>query len=144
MSDPANEKPLDLETMERVVFRLREALLEYDKSSDNLFVLDSVVKRFELAYEVSTRTLRRYLLDHAFSPVDVEDKSLQGVLRIADKEGLVLHGWPEWKDFRDARNETAHTYTEPAAREIARIAQPFLVEAEYLLENLKRRLAGHG
>ncbi len=144
MSDPAGQKPLDLETLERVVFRLREALQEYDKNPGNLFVLDSVVKRFELAYEVSTRTLRRYLLDHAFSPADVKDKSLQGVLRNADKEGLVQHGWPEWKNFRDARNETAHTYTEPAAREIARIAQPFLVEAEYLLDNLKRRLASHG
>ena len=144
MSDSGDQKPLDLETVERVVWRLREALQEYDKSPENLFVLDSVVKRFELAYELSTRSLRRYLLDHAFSPADIEDKSLQGIVRIADREGLILHGWPEWKDFRDARNETAHTYTEPKAREIARIAQPFLVEAEYLLENLKRRLASHG
>ncbi len=141
MSDSGDQKPLDLETVDRVVWRLREALQEYDRAPENLFVLDSVVKRFELAYELSTRSLRRYLLDRAISAGDIEDKSLQAILRVADREGLILHGWPEWKAFRDARNETAHSYTEPKAREIAKTAQPFLVEAEYLLENLKRRMS---
>lgn len=144
MSSSENEKPIDLESLERVVWRLREVIADYKKTPDNLYILDSIIKRFELAYELSTRALRRYLVDRAISSADTEDKSFQWTIREADKLGLLLHGWPEWKAYRDARNETAHVYHEPKAREIAEAAQPFLVDAEYLLENLKRRLANRG
>ena len=139
-----NAKPVDLESFERVTVRLGEALRDHAKEPANLYILDSVIKRFELTYELSVRNLRRFLLDYMISQPEVEDVSFQGLIRIGDKAGLLRTGWPAWKAFRDARNETVHTYHEAKAREIAEKAQDFLPEAEYLLDNLKRRIPTHG
>jgi nucleotidyltransferase substrate binding protein (TIGR01987 family) len=137
-------KPIDLENLGKVIARLGEALRDYQINLANLYILDSVIKRFELTYELSVRNLRRFLLDYVISQVEVEDMSFQGLIRLGDKEGLLRSGWPAWRDFRDARNDTVHTYHEAKAREIAEIARNFLPEAEHLQENLKRRVTSHG
>jgi nucleotidyltransferase substrate binding protein (TIGR01987 family) len=144
MSSSEEQKPLDLESFSRVTARLREALHEYEADPSNLYILDSVIKRFELTYELSVRSLRRFLVDYSISATEIQDMSFQGIVRRGDKEGLLLNGWPKWNDYREARNETVHTYREEKAREIAEKAKPFLVEAEYMLDNLKQRLPSHG
>ena len=137
-------KPIDLEPFARVTARLREAIRAFEATPDNLFILDAVIKRFELTYELSVRSLRRYLLDYFISSPEIEDMSFQSCIRRGDKEGLLRTGWPEWRDFKNARNETVHTYREAKAREIADVAKVFVLEAEYLLENLERRLRKDG
>ena len=142
--DQDEEKPLDLESLDRVVVRLREAVDAYKVTPDNFFILDSVIKRFELSYELSIRSLRRFLRDYEVSGAEIEDMSFQGIVRRGEKDGLLQTGWPNWKDFRDARNKTVHTYREEKAREVAAEATVFIVEAEFLLDQLKRRTPHHG
>jgi nucleotidyltransferase substrate binding protein (TIGR01987 family) len=141
--DPDDEKPLDLESLGRVVSRLREAVEAHRTTPENLFVLDSVIKRFELTYELSIRSLRRFLRDYEVSGAEIEDMSFQGIVRRGHKDGFLQTGWPDWKDFRDARNKTVHTYREEKAREVAAAAEIFVVEAEFLLDQLKRRTTHH-
>lgn len=135
---------LDLESFEKVSARLAEALDALDKDPANLFILDSVVKRFELTYELSIRNLRRYLLDSVISDPDVEDLSFQGMIRIAAREKLLKSGWPAWKDFKDARNQTVHSYHEPKARLVVEGARSFLPQAEFLLKRLQERSKSRG
>ena len=142
--DQDGEKPLDLESLGRIVGRLREAVDAYKATPDNLFILDSVIKRFELSYELSIRSLRRFLRDYEVSGVEIEDMSFQGIVRRGEKDGLLQTGWPDWEDFRDARNKTVHTYREEKAREVAAEATIFIVEAEFLLDQLKRRTPQNG
>ncbi len=136
-------KQLDLESYARVVLRLHEALRDHKADPANLYILDSVIKRFELTYELATRSLRRFLIDYSISKIEVTDMSDAGIIRRADKEGLLRTGWPEWQHFREARNATAHAYLEEKARATVLEAELFLPEAEYLLDNLKRRLPAH-
>ena len=138
------ENFLDLEALEKVSARLAEALGALEKDPENLFILDSVIKRFELTYELSVRNLRRYLLDQVISDPDVEDTSFQSMIRIAARERLLEAGWPEWKDFKDARNQTVHSYHEPKARLVVESAKVFLPQAEYLLKTLQERSGSHG
>jgi len=137
-------KPIDLGAFERICARLKEALIAHAADPGNLFILDSVVKRFELTYELSVRSLRRYLLDYAASPTEIDALTFQEMIRRGGELGLLANNWPEWKDYREARNETTHSYREEKAREIAAEAEIFLAEAEHLLENLKRRTARDG
>ena len=139
-----SENFLDLEALEKVSVRLAEALRALEKDPANLFILDSVIKRFELTYELSVRNLRRYLLDQVISDPDVEDTSFQGMIRIGARERLLEAGWPEWKDFKDARNQTVHSYHEPKARLVVESAKAFLPQAEYLLKTLQERSGSHG
>ncbi len=138
------EKLLDLEALEKVSTRLAEALEALDKDPDNLFILDSVIKRFELTYELSIRNLRRSLLDSAISNPDIEDLSFQGMIRIAARERLIQVGWPEWKAFKDARNQTVHSYHEPKARLVVEGAREFLPQAEFFLRKLQERSSSRG
>lgn len=144
MSQSYEESPeIDLQSLERLTIRLHEALDEHWKDPANLYVLDSVIKRFELTYELATRSLRRYLIEYSISKTEIADLSFAGIIRRGDKEGLLRTGWPEWNKFREARNETVHAYQEVNARKTAVDAALFLPEAEHLLDKLKRRLAPH-
>ena len=135
---------LDLESLAKVSTRLAEALEALDKDPNNLFILDSVIKRFELTYELSIRNLRRFLLDNAISAPEIEDKTFQGIIRIGARERLIQAGWPEWKDFKEARNQTVHSYHEPKARLIVDSARVFLPHAEFLLKALRERSKSRG
>lgn len=134
------DRRLDLGPFERVTARLAEALEAFETQQDNLYILDSVVKRFEMTYEQAAKSLRRYFIDRAASTVEIESLTFQELIRRADSEKLLLGAWPEWKDYREARNETAHTYEESKAREIAVEAKLFLKEAQHLLQQLKERI----
>lgn len=138
------ENLLDLEALEKVSARLAEALEALDKDPGNQFILDAVVKRFELTYELSVRNLRRYLLDFLISDPELDDMSFQGMIRIGARERLIQTGWPDWKEFKEARNQTVHSYHEPKARLVVESAKLFLPEAEYLLRTLQRRSGSHG
>jgi len=134
-------RPIDLGAFERVVERLHEALDAHAADPANLFILDSVVKRFELTYELAFRSLRRFLLDYSPNSADIDAFTFQEMIRRGDELGLLAHDWQQWKQYRDARNEAAQSYQEGKAREIAQEAIIFLAEAQHLLENLRRRIA---
>ena len=141
---PGGTKLIDLGAFERLFTRLAEALAAFKSDPENLFILDAVIKRFELSYELAVRSLRRYLLDYSASESEVDSLTFQEMIRRGDELGLLANGWSSWKQYRDARNETAHSYKEEKAREIAVEAEIFLAEAQHLLENLKRRTTDHG
>ena len=136
-----SSKPLDLESLERLTVRLQEAITAYTNEPENLYYLDSVVKRFELTFEISRKLLRRYLIDIDPENAKIAPDQLHEFVRLGNAQELLLGSWHEWKRIRDARNETVHGYREEKAREIAAMAAPMLAEALVLLENLKRRAA---
>ena len=134
-----SSKPLDLESLERLTFRLREAIDAYSNEPENLFYLDSVVKRFELTFEISRKLLRRFLIDIDPEHAKIPPERLQQFIALGNAEGLLLGTWTEWQLLHQARNETVHGYREEKAREIADMAGPLLAEALVLLKNLKER-----
>ena len=135
-------KPLDLEALERLTVRLQESISAYNSEPENLFYLDSVVKRFELTFEIARKLLRRYLIDIEPENAKIPPDQLNEFVRLGTEQNLLRGSWTEWKRIRDARNETVHGYREEKAREIAAMAEPMLAEALVLLDNLKRRTQG--
>jgi nucleotidyltransferase substrate binding protein (TIGR01987 family) len=144
VTTPQTPAPIDLEAFASITARLGQALADYRRDPSNLYVLDSVIERFELTYELAFRNLRRYLIDYLPSEGEVNDMSFAGIIRRADKEGLVRTGWPAWRDYKEARNHTVHTYREAKARDVAEKAALFLPEAEFVLAALQRRTPANG
>jgi nucleotidyltransferase substrate binding protein (TIGR01987 family) len=144
MSDRPDTQPIDLEAFATVTGRLGEALADYRKDPANLYILDSVVKRFEMTYELAFRALRRFLIDYVPSDAEVIDMSFAGIIRRADREELVQAGWPAWREFKEARNDTVHAYREVRAREVAEKAAVFLPEAQFVLQALQKRIRIYG
>ena len=61
------------------------------------------------------------------------------LIRTANERGYLQTTWAEWKEFRDARNITAHAYGEPAAEKIVALIPGFLAAAADLLEGMNRK-----
>ncbi|HTT80316.1 MAG TPA: HI0074 family nucleotidyltransferase substrate-binding subunit [Stellaceae bacterium] len=132
--------PLDLSSLGNAVVRLREGLSRHLREPADEQLRDGLIQRFEFTYELTHKTLRRYLRDVAASP-DEEPLSFADLVRTGIGRGLLRADLPAWRAFRDMRTRTSHTYSaETASRVVAGIPD-FLAEAEHLLAELRRRLA---
>ena len=78
-------------------------------------VRDGLIQRFEFTYELSQRTLRRYLTETAASPDEIERLPFADLIRAAKAQGPIRGDWPDWRRFCEMRTRTSHTYDETTA-----------------------------
>ena len=128
-----------LTSFERAINSLKEAILEYNKDKNNSFVRDSVIQRFEYTYELSIKMLKRYLENISSSKNEIDMMSFNDIIRKANIKGLLNGNLETWQKYREMRNITSHTYEEEKALEVISIANNFLYDSEFLLNNLKKK-----
>lgn len=137
-----NKTPLlDLSSLEKAVGSLDEAVVEYQKNTLNRFVRDASIQRFEYTYELCHKMLKRYLEISEPNAEEIDQMSFPALIRTASERGIVLHGWDQWRIYRDARNITSHTYNEDKAVKVCEAIPDFLLEARTLLTELQKRVA---
>jgi nucleotidyltransferase substrate binding protein (TIGR01987 family) len=132
---------LDITSLSNAVRRLREGLARYEREPADEQLRDGLIQRFEFTYELSHKTLRRYLKEIAASPDEIEQLAFADVIRTGNVQGLLRSDWPAWRRFREMRARTSHTYDAKVAGQVASTIPAFLEEAEYLYAELQRRLA---
>ena len=132
--------PKDLDLFGRCLDRLDDMLQRAKNEPEDEAVRDSVIKRFELAYELAHRTLTKFLVATAPSAERITGYDFQDLIRKGDQQRLLRTGWPEWKRFREARNRTVHTYREEIAIEVAADAREFALEGRVLFNNISQRM----
>ncbi|MGD0103443.1 MAG: HI0074 family nucleotidyltransferase substrate-binding subunit [Rhodopila sp.] len=137
MPDPL---PLNITPLVNAIDRLREGLARHQSEPTDDQVRDGLIQRFEFTYELSHRTLRRFIRQTAASPEEVDRMAFQDLIRTANQQGLLLGNWPAWHRYRDARAKTSHAYHAKTAQEVAESIPGFLAEAEYLRDALRKRL----
>jgi nucleotidyltransferase substrate binding protein (TIGR01987 family) len=130
----------DLELFARCLSRLDVMLERAQREPEDEAVRDSVVKRFEITYELAVKTLLHYLVWTAESSVKITGYDFQDLIRKGDQAGVLRTGWPGWKKYREARNRTVHTYREEVAIAVAAGAVDFAEEAHVLLDKLTERM----
>jgi nucleotidyltransferase substrate binding protein (TIGR01987 family) len=133
--------PLDPKPLENAIARLREGLARYQREPDDEQLRDGLIQRLEFTYELSHRTLRRYLAEPAASPNELMQLPFAELIRTASAQGLLRSGWPAWRRFREIRTPTSHTYDQTTAAAVVAEIPAFLNEAEHLFVQLQRRLA---
>jgi nucleotidyltransferase substrate binding protein (TIGR01987 family) len=133
--------PLDVTPLANAVQRLREGLARHRAEPNDEQLRDGLIQRFEFTYELSHRTLRRYLHEVLPSPEEAARMTFAELVRAGSERGLLRGEWLAWRRFRDIRTRTTHTYDASTAAEVVREIPAFLAEAEYLCAELKRRLA---
>jgi nucleotidyltransferase substrate binding protein (TIGR01987 family) len=135
----------DLYGLEACLRDLDEMLARSAEAKDDKAVRYALIKTFELTYEMSIKSLRKYLIAKSTKSEEAATFDFQDLIRLADQYGLVRAGWPEWKRFRESRSRTVHTYGEAVALQISTQLKEFSAEAHTLLSNLRERLEGsHG
>lgn len=131
------KESLDLSALATAVVSFGRALDEFKKDESNEFVRDSVIQRFEYCYDLSTKFIKRHLSLISDNPNAINEMSFQEIIREAYTKGILRNSWDTWWKYRDDRNATSHAYSEAKAIEVAGDVEAFLLEASYLVEQLK-------
>jgi nucleotidyltransferase substrate binding protein (TIGR01987 family) len=120
--------------------RLAEGLARHRREPADEQLRDGLIQRFEFTYELSHRLLRRFIRQTAASPEEVDRMEFQDLIRTANLQGLLLGDWPAWRRYRDMRARTSYAYHADTAQKVAEAIPGFLAEAEYLRDELRKRL----
>jgi nucleotidyltransferase substrate binding protein (TIGR01987 family) len=131
------EDRLDLGPLERAISRLDEGWRRYQSDTSDTQIRDGLIQRFEFTYEISHRMLKRHLEATSANPAEFDEMSFQELIRMGNERGLLAGSWPEWRNFRDMRAKTSHTYDEDIALEVVACIPSFQAEAAFLLERLQ-------
>ena len=124
---------LSLSPLRRALASLREGLgHEYTEMHR-----DACIQRFEFSYELTWKTLRRFLSEFAGAE---ERLTIPSIYRRAAREELLPSPVSSWMDYHRARNESSHVYDEGAARRVYESAALFLADAERLTDAMAARM----
>ncbi|MFE8872233.1 HI0074 family nucleotidyltransferase substrate-binding subunit [Acetobacter persici] len=130
---------LYLTPLERALDRLKEGWARHLAQLDDEQLRDGLIQRFEFTYELSHKTLKRFLEANSASPEEYDRMGFPDMIRSANEAGLLKSAWPQWSVFRKMRNLTSHTYNEMTAKQVVTTIPGFIAEAEFLLATLKER-----
>jgi len=130
---------LDLTALERAFNRFEEGLAQREQRPNDDMIRDGLIQRFEYTYELTAKTLRRFLELTSSGGEATDALSFPSTIRTASEQGLLASGWDVWEEFRKARNLTSHTYNETAALNVVRTLPQFHAEIGFLLQQLKDR-----
>ena len=103
---------LDLTPLINAISRLREGIARYDMDTTDTQIRDGLIQRMPF----------------------------QDLIRLGNEQGLILSDWPRWRQYRDMRSKTSHTYNEGVALEVVAQIPGFLAEAAYLRDQIVARL----
>ncbi|WP_338809678.1 HI0074 family nucleotidyltransferase substrate-binding subunit [Neisseria leonii] len=131
---------LSLTPLADAVKRLEEGWQRYRQDVGDDQIRDGLIRRFELAYEISHKILKRYLAETSANPAQFDQMTFQDLIRTANEQDLLLGNWADWRQYRGMRSRTGHTYDEVVALAVVAGIEQFLQEAAFLLGQLQRRL----
>ena len=144
MSENSDFTQADLIALRSCLRDLDLLLDRYPTESGDIAVRYSLIKTFELTFEMATKTLTKFLLHTAAGEYQLQGYLFQDLIRRGDQAQLLRSGWPEWKRYRENRGRTVHAYREDIALAIASGLGDFSQEAHALLNNLEKRLSDNG
>lgn len=136
---------IDLTPMANAVRNLAEALQLVETMQEQvsepvrLLMRAGLIQTFEYNYELAIAMMTRYL--ESVTP-DLSSRDLgvfEELIRVADQRNLVRSPFATWKSFRQARNNTSHTYNEMKAVAVVQVIPAFEAEVRYLLAQLQER-----
>lgn len=133
---------LDIKPLLNAIARLEEGWETYQRDTTQTLIRDGLIQRFEFTYEIAHKMLKRYLEHASATPGEYDNMPFQDQVRSGNEQGLLLGDWPKWRDYRDMRSKTSHTYDEEIALEVVAGIPPFLEEVRYFRDQLSHRLAG--
>lgn len=122
-----------------ILERSLEVASTLNTSDENLqeTVRAGVVHSFEVAYEQSSKMIRRWLKENI---VDTSGEGItqRNIFRLGAENQLISDS-ERWMEYREARNLTSHTYNEDAAENVFMEATEFIHDAKQLLSVLEER-----
>ena len=117
---------------------LLKAMERSKKTPDDLEIRDACIQRFEYTYELSVKTIKRYI--EAEMPITdpIDQMNYRDLIRVAFETGLI-HQVEPWFNYREARNQTSHAYDEIKAQFVYDMLPDFMGASTFLINQLTQR-----
>ena len=136
---------LDLSSLQKAIAQLDEAIAfsRSDLAAANprlaLHLRAAAIQAFEFTYELSIKTLKRFLEATEANPSAVEEMSFNEMIRRGYELGLLQAEIAAWRAFRRDRGTTSHAYDEAKALIVFEAIPAFATEAKFLLAQIQER-----
>ena len=119
---------------------LEKAIVRAKNEPEDLEVRDACILRFEYTFELSIKTIKRYIEMEMPIHENIDQMNYRDLLRVAFEIGLITRV-EDWFSYREARNQTSHAYDQSKAKAVFEVAIQFSIQASLLIEQLKKRLS---
>jgi nucleotidyltransferase substrate binding protein (TIGR01987 family) len=136
---------LDLTSFKNAIAQLEEALMLYDSDLARaharlaLHLRAAAIQAFEFTYEISFKTLKRYLENTEANPAEIANMDFSELIRKGYELGLLQAEISDWREFRKDRGTTSHAYNEAKAQDVFETIPAFLKEARFLFTQIQSR-----
>ena len=134
---------IDITPLAKAVGQLQSAIEEQAREPQRVLLRAGLIQTFEYTFELSHKMICRYLAETEPNPDTVAELTFEGLIRRADELGLIASPVAIWKNFRQARTDTSHTYNEEKAVSVVARILPFAQEVAFLLKRLQERNQSH-
>jgi len=98
----------------------------------------AAIQAFEFTHELAYKMLKRQLEQMSADPAAIDTMGYMDVIRAGAEAGLV-RDIARYRDYREKRNITSHTYDQAKAEEIVSVLNDFRDDVRHLLAELERR-----
>ena len=130
---------LNIQSLVSVYASLEKAIHRAKKEPKDLEIRDACIQRFEYTFELSVKTIKRYLEMEMPISENLDQINYRDLMRIAFETGLIRQV-EDWFSFREARNQTSHAYDQHKAQAVFEVSLHFMTEAQFLIHQLENRL----
>ena len=130
---------LNIESLIAAYTSLAKAISRAKKEPKDLEVRDACIQRFEYTFELCIKTIKRFIEIEMPIHENIDQMNYRDLLRVAFEVGLIPRA-EDWFSYREARNQTSHAYDQNKAQAVFEVALDFAIQAEQLIEQLKKRL----
>lgn len=136
---------LDTQYLQQCINKLGKVFIllqRCDGEKDPLYDIyrSAVIKEFEIILEQAGKMLKKCLVPHFHTHKAVDRLTFKNIFRHAGQHGLItIEEVERWLNYRDNRNETAHDYGECLANNTLPLIQPFIQDAERIIEVIKQQ-----
>lgn len=98
----------------------------------------AVIQAFEFTYELAIKMIRRQLAQIVANPGELRKIKFADLMREAVDAGIIRDA-PAYKEYRETRNKTSHTYDVNRAEKVVSVVDDFLNDTRFLLKELEKR-----
>ena len=99
---------------------------------------NSAIQCFEFTHELAFRMMKRQLERMTADPASVDTMAYMDIVRSGAEAGFVADV-ARFRDYREKRNITSHTYDEAQAEKIVAVLEDFRKDVRHLLVELEKR-----
>ena len=98
----------------------------------------AAIQAFEFTHELAFKMLKRQLEQMSADPAAIDTMGYMDVVRTGAEAGLIKD-IARYRDYREKRNITSHTYDQAKAEQIVSVLNDFRDDVRHLLAELEHR-----